>query len=158
MKRIYDAAKFLKVPDKVIKEIFERRPDLLKAIEKNKFKPFDITEGMEDAYEKMSKRYGIKNPLTTQLKRKIRQLRRKLKKQKLNQDYILEHEEKYLFPDKKDQPEMEGLLKTQAPPLGPTPQPSKLLSQQPQVDPITNLTGTEMAVLSPTEKVIAGRT
>ena len=35
---------------------------------------------------------------------------------------------------------------------------SKLLSQQPQVDPITNLTGTETAVLSPTEKVIAGRT
>ena len=48
--------------------------------------------------------------------------------------------------------------KIETPPLGPTPQPSKLLSQKPQVDPITNLTGTETAVLSPTEKVIAGRT
>ena len=48
--------------------------------------------------------------------------------------------------------------KIETPPLGPTPEPSKLLSQKPQVDPITNLTGTETAVLSPTEKVIAGRT
>jgi hypothetical protein len=158
MKRIYDAAKTLRVPDKVIKEIFERRPDLLKAIKKNKFKPFDITEGMEDAYEKIAKRYGIKNPLTTQIKRKIRQLRRKLKKQKLNQDYILEHEEKYLFPDKKDQPKIEGLLKTQAPPLQPTPMPVVNQAQMAQKDPITNLTGTETALLSPTEKVIAGRT
>jgi hypothetical protein len=30
MRRIYDAAKFLKVPDKVIKEIFERRPIFIK--------------------------------------------------------------------------------------------------------------------------------
>ena len=53
MKRIYDAAKTLGVSDKVIKEIFERRPDLLKAIKKDKFKPFDITEGMEDASVKI---------------------------------------------------------------------------------------------------------
>jgi len=157
MKRIYDAAKTLRVPDKVIKEIFERRPDLLKSIKKNKFKPFDITEGMEDAYEKISKRYGIKNPLTTQIKRKIRQLRKKLKKQKLNKPYVLEHEEKYLFPDKKDQPEIEGLLKTQAPPLGKTPMPVVNQAQMAQKDPITNLTRTETALLSPTEKVIAGR-
>jgi hypothetical protein len=158
MKRIYDAAKTLRVPDKVIKEIFERRPDLLKAIKKNKFKPFDITEGMEDAYEKMSKRYGIDNPLTRQIRRKIRQLRRKLKKQKLNKPYVLEHEEKYLFPDKKDQPEIEGLLKVQTPPLGNTPMPVVNQAQMVQKDPITNLTRTQTALLSPTEKVIAGRT
>ena len=47
--------------------------------------------------------------------------------------------------------------KIQTPPLGATAQPSKLLSQKPKVDPQTNLTGTETALLSPTEKVIAGR-
>ena len=96
--------------------------------------------------------------MTTQIKRKIRQLRRKLKKQKLNQDYILEHEEKYLFPDKEDQPEIEGLLKVQTPPLLQTPMPVVNQAQMAQKDPITNLTRTETALLSPTEKVIAGRT
>ena len=47
--------------------------------------------------------------------------------------------------------------KIETPPLGNTPNPSKLLSQKPKVDPQTNLTGTETALLSPTEKVIAGR-
>ena len=49
------------------------------------------------------------------------------------------------------------MSKVQTPPLGETPMPSKQLSQAPKVDPITNLTGTETALLSPTEKVIAGR-
>ena len=47
--------------------------------------------------------------------------------------------------------------KIQTPPLPETPMPSKQLSQAPNVDPQTNLTGTETALLSPTEKVIAGR-
>jgi hypothetical protein len=47
--------------------------------------------------------------------------------------------------------------KVTTPPLGATPMPSNQLSQQQNVDPQTNLTGTETALLSPTEKVIAGR-
>tara|TARA_R110002012_G_scaffold300684_1_gene500595 strand:- start:9 stop:782 length:774 start_codon:yes stop_codon:yes gene_type:complete len=52
----------------------------------------------------------------------------------------------------------EPMSKIQTPPLGKTAEPSKLLSQKPKVNPQTNLTPTETAVLSPTEKVIAGRT
>jgi len=48
--------------------------------------------------------------------------------------------------------------KMQTPPLGDTPMPSKQLSQAQNVDPQTNLTQTETALLSPTEKVIASRT
>jgi hypothetical protein len=158
MKRIYDAAKTLQVPEKVIKEIFERRPDIYKMIKKNKFKPFGITEGMEDAYEKLSKRYNIPNPLTRSLKREIKKLKRKLKKQKLNESYILEHEEKYLFPDKKDQPKIEGLLQTQTPPLQQTPMPVVNQGQMAQKNPISNLTRIEEALLSPSEKIIAART
>ena len=44
------------------------------------------------------------------------------------------------------------------PPLGDTPQPVVNTTQMANKDPITNLTSTETALLSPTEKVIAGRT
>jgi len=47
--------------------------------------------------------------------------------------------------------------KVTTPPLPKTPMPSTQLSQAPKIDPQTNLTGTETALLSPTEKVIAGR-
>ena len=47
----------------------------------------------------------------------------------------------------------------QTPPLGKTPMPARTVSTHPmRKDPTTNLTPTETAVLSPTEKVIAGRT
>ena len=46
----------------------------------------------------------------------------------------------------------------QTPPLAKTPMPVVNQTQMAQKDPITNLTRTETALLSPTEKVIAGRT
>ena len=51
----------------------------------------------------------------------------------------------------------EPMSKIQTPPLNETPQP-KLAANTQQIDPITNLTRTETALLSPTEKVIASRT
>ena len=51
------------------------------------------------------------------------------------------------------------IFKVQAPPLPQTPQPNvQMANNIQQKDPITNLTRTETALLSPTEKVIAGRT
>ena len=55
--------------------------------------------------------------------------------------------------------EPEPRTKIQTPPLGNTPMPARIVSNHPmRKDPTTNLTPTETAVLSPTEKVIAGRT
>ena len=55
--------------------------------------------------------------------------------------------------------EEEGLTDLQTPPLGDTPMPVVTNTQlTQQKDPQTNLTQTETALLSPTEKVIAGRT
>ena len=51
-----------------------------------------------------------------------------------------------------------GGFKIQTPPLAQTPMPVVNQTQMAQKDPITNLTRTETALLSPTEKVIAGRT
>ena len=47
--------------------------------------------------------------------------------------------------------------KIETPPLDKTPMP-KISANVSQKDPQTNLTRTETALLSPTEKVIAGRT
>jgi len=158
MRRIYDAGRTLGISKKTMKEIFERRPDLYKLIVRNKFKPFGITEGMEDAYEKMSKRYGIKNPLTKRIRKKIKKLEKKLKKQRLNKEYKLMHEEKFLLPERKTELPVRQNIASQTPPLLQTPMPVVNQAQMAQKNPITNLTRTETALLSPTEKVIAGRT
>jgi len=62
-----------------------------------------------------------------------------------------------MMPDKKTAA-LSGQTNIQTPPLGTTPQPVVNQAQMAQKDPITNLTRTETALLSPTEKVIAGRT
>jgi hypothetical protein len=55
--------------------------------------------------------------------------------------------------------EEEGLSEIQTPPLGPTPMPVVQNTQLTQLkNPTTNLTRTEEALLSPSEKIIAGRT
>ena len=48
--------------------------------------------------------------------------------------------------------------KIQTPPLSDTPMPAKMASNTLQKNPVTNLTQTEEALLSPTEKIIASRT
>ena len=52
----------------------------------------------------------------------------------------------------------EPMSKIQTPPLGDTPMPAKMASNTLQKNPQTNLTQTQEALLSPTEKVIASRT
>ena len=83
----------------------------------------------------------------------------------LNSDWTLDADE-WMQPDKgitidkgtmSDKPWWEEQAK--GPPLKPTPQPVVNNMQMASAkDPITNLTETEEAVLSPTDKVIAGRT
>ena len=136
---------------------------LYEAIKRNKFRPFGITEGMEDAYERLSKKYNIPNPLSKRIKKQIDRIEKRLTKQRLNKDFIID-EERYLFDDqniiekginlfKKEEtkPLPEGFSQTM-------PQPVVNTTAMASKNPITNLTRTEDALLSPTEKVIAGRT
>ena len=105
--------------------------------------------------------------MNKKVKKRIKKIIKRLKKQRLNKDYVID-KDKFLFkegsiidtikeilPGKK---EIKTIYETQAPPLGKTPQPVVNQTQMAQKDPITNLTRTETALLSPTEKVIAGRT
>ena len=74
-------------------------------------------------------------------------------------DYII-NKDQFLFPETKGDDLPEGLLPaSNTPPLQPTPQPVVNNVQMASAkDPQTNLTGTEEALLSPSEKIIAART
>ena len=169
MKRYYDAARSLKFKEKDIRAIFKarNRMDIYKMIKRNKFKPLEISDNMEKKYKEMAERKGIQNPLNKKVKKRIKKIIKRLKKQRLNKDYVID-KDKFLF--KKDsiidtikeilpgKKEIKTIYETQAPPLGNTPMPVVNQAQMARKDPITNLTRTETALLSPTEKVIAGRT
>ena len=126
--------------------------------------PFGISDGMKDAYERVSEKNNIPNPLSKRILKRLNKIEKKLKKQRLNKDFIID-EERYLFNEqnifekgiemfkqKETTPLPEGFSEKPPQPIVNT----TAVSQQ--KDPTTNLTSTETALLSPTEKVIAGRT
>ena len=166
MRRQYDAAKLLGMKEKEIKEIFDARQmmPLYKAIKRNKFMPFGITDGYKDGYERLADKYKIANPLTKRILKRINKIEKKLKKQKLNRDFIID-EEQYLFNEQNIIDKGINLFKqkeeTKPLPEGfsqKMPQPVVNTTATANKNPITNLTRTQDALLSPTEKVIAGRT
>ena len=156
MRRKIDAAITLNTNPKLIyKEFYDRgKGDLYVQVMKNKFIPFpsDMKWAHEKALEQQREK-GIPNPLDGNSR--ILAIMEKIlsKGQFLNQPFIL-NEEMFI----KESKESGNQSKIQTPPLGDTPQPVVNTAQMAQKDPITNLTGTEEALLSPTDKVIAGRT
>ena len=158
MRRKYDAAKFMGMSDKEIRQIFKDRnmEPLFKLIRKNKFKPFGVTEGMEDAYKKLAERYDIPNPLTKRIRRRLNKIEKRLKKQRLNKEFKID-EERYLLEPRASLPA--GMDKAPTTPLPQTPMPDqKLVASMPQINQQTGLTSTEAALLSPSEQEIARRT
>ena len=158
MRRQYDAARTLGMSNKKIKEIFIARgqESLYENVRKNKFIPLGITEGMQDAYRRLSKKYNIKNPLSKKILKRLNKIEKKLYKQKLNQDYIID-EERYLFNKKSIIDRAIEILplgkQSNAAPLEKTPQPVVNNAQMAQnVDPITGLTATQDRLLSPSDK------
>ncbi|MBD1133640.1 hypothetical protein IDH23_03340, partial [Pelagibacterales bacterium SAG-MED44] len=108
----------------------------------NKFKPFELPEGLIDAYIRNAKENNYANPLTSNTFRQINSVLRDLYKLYLNQPYPSLMREL-------------NIGNTTA--LPPTPMPMAQPRAQ-VVDPNTNLTQTEQALLSPEEQVIASRT
>jgi hypothetical protein len=101
MRRQYDAAKVLGMKEKDIKEIFVARGNkpLYEMIKANKFKPFGITDGMKEAYERMADEKNIENPLSKRIINKLDKIEKKLKKQRLNREFKIDPE-RYLFNEK----------------------------------------------------------
>jgi hypothetical protein len=92
IKRVVDAAQTLGMRRKEIKRLFEDRglgSLYSKYLRRDKFQPFTISEGMEDAYKQLAKKYDIENPLNRDVKKRIKKIIKKLKKQKLNDDYVI---------------------------------------------------------------------
>ena len=118
---------------------------------------------MKDAYERLSEKNNIPNPLSKRILKRINKIEKKLKKQRLNKDFIID-EERYLFDEQNIiEKGIEMFKQKEATPLPKgfsekLPEPVVNTAQMAQKNPITNLTGTEEALLSPTDKVIAGRT
>jgi len=154
LRRKVDAALILgENPKKIYKEFYDRGyGNLYIQMMKNRFVPFssDMKWAHEKAFEEKREK-GLPNPLDGNSK--ILAIMEKIlsKAQFLNNDYILNIEDFITEPATGNRSEI------QTPPLGQTPMP-KIAQNTQQKDPQTNLTRTEQALLSPSEKIIAGRT
>ena len=158
MKRKIDAAIILGTNPKLIYKEFEERGQgtLFMNLMKNKFTPFssDMKWAHEKALEERRTK-GLPNPLDGNSK--ILSIMEMVmnKAQYLNQPFVID-EEKWIAKKKKTVGNQSSI---QTPPLGDTPMPvannaAMTMAKNPQ----TNLTRTEEALLSPSEKIIAGRT
>ena len=96
------------------------------------------------AYEKESREKGIPNPLNNQVLKQLGKIEKKLYKQRLNQDFII-NEEEYLLPE----PDT-----SMVPPLPEQPMPNAAIVQTPLPVNQTGLTMAEQALLSEEEKMI----
>jgi hypothetical protein len=155
LRRKVDAAIVLgENPKKIYKEFYDRgKGNLYIQMMKNRFVPFssDMKWAHEKAFEE-AREEGLPNPLDGNSK--ILAIMEKIlsKAQFLNNDYILNIEDFITKPATDNQSSLP------TPPLDQTPMPIRTSTHPMKKDPITNLTRTETALLSPTEKVIAGRT
>ena len=146
MRRLYDAVKVLGMRDKKIAEEFDDRGalDLYGFIENNRFKPFSISKNVIAAYEKESREKGIPNPLNNKVLKQLGKIEKKLYKQRLNQDFIINVED-YLLPEPNT---------SMIPPLPEQPMPNSAIVQSPAPVTQTGLTMAEQALLSEEEKMI----
>ncbi len=155
LRRKVDAALVLGAnPKKIYEQFYKRgKGNLYIDMMKNKFVPFssDMKWAHDKAFQEKREK-GLPNPLDGNSK--ILAIMEKIlsKAQFLNQDYILNLEDFTTQVNKE-------MSKLEEPPLD-TQQSKPVVNtvETAAKNPITNLTRTEEALLSPTEKVIAGRT
>jgi len=147
MKQDIEAMKKLGYTDQQIGIIFDRRGKGkdFNAIRANRFTPFDIPEGLIDEYIRNAEVNGYANPMNTSTFSVINSILRELNRLYLDNDFPLDLIREFTIGS--------------APPLPNMPMPNvNTVNTTQNVDPRTNLTRTETALLSPEEQVIASRT
>jgi len=147
MKQSIEAMKTLGYSDIEIGTIFDRRGKGkdFNALRVNQFTPFDIPDGLVDEYIRNARENGYKIPLTASEFNQINIILRQLDRLKLNQPFPLDLIREFTIGS--------------APPLPNMPMPNvNTVNTTQAVNPNTNLTRTETALLSPEEQVIASRT
>jgi len=147
MKKDIEAMEDLGYSNKEMATIFDRRNlgEDYGFLRKNKFKPFEIPSGLVEAYIRNAKENNYNNPLSRETFNKIRLILKSLSRLSLDDP----------FPDLGIQIERMSSFNMSA--LPQTPMPNVQPTAR-NVDPRTNLTRTEQALLSPEEQVIASRT
>ena len=149
LQRDINAMKDLGFSEKEIAIIFDRRG--LDAdygmIKRNRFKPFGLSDNQIEGFIRNARENGYTNPVDKQTLRKINQILKRLYKLDLDE----------VFPNLGIELERSSgfTLPTSALPNMPMP---NIQPTAQQINPITNLTRTEQALLSPEEQVIASRT
>jgi len=147
MKQDIEAMKTLGYTDQQIGTIFDRRGKGkdFNAIRANRFTPFDIPEGLIDEYIRNAQVNGYANPMNMSTFSIINSILRELNRLYLDNDFPLDLIREFTIGS--------------APPLPNMPMPNvNTVNTTQAVDPRTNLTRTETALLSPEEQVIASRT
>ena len=83
MRRVYDAVKVLGMRNKEIEKEFADRDasGLYSFVQKNRFKPFTISDGMRQAYADLAKEKNIPNVLNKKTQKKINKIIKMLYKQ-----------------------------------------------------------------------------
>lgn len=153
MKQVLNAAETLGLKDKDLKDVFDRRnisKKTLKRLLRGKFNAFEITDGIEERFERNAEKGGIENPLIP-VESLIKQMVRDFENQSLDSPLQL-NIENYLPRLIEGQGQQSSMT-----PLPPTPMPNPGSFQTPvQQNPMmaSGLTPVEESYLSPTEKQI----
>ena len=153
MFRNIEAAGILGTESSTLRREFKDRqvsPRTYNKLEEGIFDPYYPSRDIQKRFKEIAEELGEENPFLA-VKDILRAIYNQFREMDLRDEFDIDVSE-YVSED-------EGLADIQTPPLGKTPMPvvnnRQLLQQK---DPITNLTRTEQALLSPSEKIIAGRT
>ena len=151
LQRDVNAMKDLGFSEKDIATIFDRRGlgSDYGMIKRNKYQPFGLSDNQIEAFIRNARENGYTNPVDRQTLKKINQILKRLYKLDLDE----------VFPNLGIELERSSgfTLPTSALPNMPMPNVNTVNTAQ-AVNPNTNLTRTETALLSPEEQVIASRT
>ena len=151
LQRDVNAMKDLGFSEKDIATIFDRRGlgSDYGMIKRNKYQPFGLSDNQIEAFIRNARENGYTNPVDRQTLKKINQILKRLYKLDLDE----------VFPNLGIELERSSgfTLPTSALPQMPMPNVNTVNTAQ-AVNPNTNLTRTETALLSPEEQVIASRT
>jgi len=153
MFRNIEAAGILGTESSTLRREFKDRqvsPRTYNKLEEGVFEPYYPSRDIQKRFKEIAEELGAENPFLA-VKDILRAIYSQFREMDLRDEFDIDVSE-YVS-------EEEGLADIQTPPLGKTPMPvvnNARLTQQ--KDPITNLTRTEQALLSPAEKIIAGRT
>ena len=153
MFRNIEAAGILGTESSTLRREFKDRqvsPRTYNKLEEGIFEPYYPSRDIQKRFKEIAEELGEENPFLA-VKDILRAIYNQFREMDLRDEFDIDVSE-YVSED-------EGLADIQTPPLGKTPMPvvnnRQLLQQK---DPITNLTRTEQALLSPSEKIIAART